>query len=245
MPKSGELTYFESIGEEGRQHAINKPFSDAETPRFFADMAVVFSLLPHPPARVLECGCGTGWLTRFLGRKGYAVLGQDCSSDAIELAKAHPVFEKEGDVDFVCSDYDELAYQSEFDAVLFYASLHHTTDLHRSIEMAYKSLRPGGVFLAIEPGLGHERRSEATREQYDVGDRDMPPFAVIRYGKRIGFRKRRIYQHAGQLMSTLYGESPSSVWLKRLWRVPGMKVAALLFSWLFYKRYNGTVWMQK
>lgn len=246
MPRPGEFTYFAQIGEEGRNHSVNKPFSDSESPRFFMDMGAIFSFLPAPPARILDCGCGTGWLSYFLARKGYNVVGQDCNSDAIELAKTHPVFLKTGgSIDFVCGDFESLNYNNEFDAIIFYSSLHHSQDERKAIICAYKALKTGGVFIAIEPGVGHGAASVGTIAEFDVGDRDMPPSLVVRVGKEAGFRERKIVQHAGQLASALYGEEPHSPLLQKLWKIPGAKYAVLFASILFLKRRNGTVWMRK
>lgn len=245
MPRAGEYTYFEKIGPEGRRHSINKPFSGAETPRLFMDMGALFSLLPPPPARILECGCGTGWLCYFLARKGYDVVGQDCSSDAIQLARTNALFTETGKVEFLCSDFEELGFENEFDAVVFYAALHHAQRAREAIHGACRALRKGGVFVAVEPGRGHQAAAGKTIEKCDVGDRDMPPRLVVREGRRAGFTETRIYQHPGQLTSTLYAERPHSKALSGLWRIPGMRVIFLLASILFYKRFNGLVWMKK
>lgn len=245
MPRSGEYTYFEQIGAEGRRHAVNKPFSDDDTPRSFMDLAALFSLLPPPPARILECGCGTGWLCYFLARKGYAVVGQDCSQDAIALAKANPLFAQVGEVEFACSDFEELELENEFDAVVFYASLHHSQREEQAIRNAYRALRPGGVFLAIEPGVGHEAKSQQVIEKYDVGDRDMPPTLVVRIGKQVGFRERKIYLQPAQLTSVLFAQTPHSRALQKLFRLPLGRTLALLSSLWFFKRFNGMVWMRK
>ena len=39
-----------------------------------------------PPARVLEIGCGTGYVSSFLSAKGYEVTGCEYFSEAVELA---------------------------------------------------------------------------------------------------------------------------------------------------------------
>lgn len=245
MPAKGEYTYFEQIGEEGRVHSINKPFSDSETPRLFMDMGAIFSLLPRAPARVLECGCGTGWLSYFLARKGYTVVGQDCNTEAIDLARSNPVFRRDSTPEFVCSDFEALGYKDEFDAILFYASLHHSQEEQKTIRGAYCALRENGVFIAIEPGLGHHAKSRGTIDKYDVGDRDMPPNLVVRLGKRAGFRETHIYQHPGQLTSMLYREEPHSTLIKKVCRVPGGRYLLLFLNLLVFRRYNGLVWMRK
>jgi len=158
LAKSGEFTYFDQIGEEGRNHSLGKPFSDSECSETFADLAFLFGHLPEPPARILECGCGTGWLSYFLARRGYKCVGQDVSDEAIKLAEKNLPFVQEDDVKFICSDFESLNYENEFDAVIFYSSLHHAEDELAAIESAYRSLRKGGILLAIEPGVGHEEQ---------------------------------------------------------------------------------------
>ncbi len=206
----------------------------------------MFSLLPKSPARVLDCGCGTGWLSYFLARKGYSVVGQDCNAEAIAMAKINPLFVKTGgQIDFVCSDFETLDYENEFDAIVFYASLHHAQREQEAIECAYRALKRGGIMIAIEPSTGHGELSRQTIEEYDVGDRDMPPYLVVRIAKRVGFREWRIHQHAGQLTSTLYQELPHSARLRKLWRIPGFRLLSLALSILVFKRFNGTVWLRK
>src|SRR5689334_17377984 len=92
MPRSGEPTYYDRIGEDGRRHAVGKPFTDDHCGLYLLRAGALFSLLPRPPARVLDCGCGTGWLSYFLARRGYDVVGTDLSEDAIALARSHPMF---------------------------------------------------------------------------------------------------------------------------------------------------------
>src|SRR5437016_13465332 len=101
MPNAGELTYYERIGDAGRRHAAGKPFSDDECGLYLMRAGALMSLLPPPPARVLECGCGTGWLAYFLAQRGYDVVATDVSPDAIALAKAHPVFAQGGAPEFI------------------------------------------------------------------------------------------------------------------------------------------------
>ncbi len=203
MPRAGELTYYERIGESGRRHAVGKPFSDDECGLYLMRAGALFSLLPPPPARVLDCGCGTGWLSYFLARRGYDVVGTDVSRDAIRLAKANPVF-RDGPVPtFAVADSESLSFREEFDAVVFFDSLHHAIDETQALQNAFTALKRGGVCLALEPGRGHARKSQSIDEQYDVTDKDMPPSRVCRAGRRVGFARTRIVpapQHLGKAL---------------------------------------------
>src|SRR6516162_8855114 len=94
MPRAGEITYLQQIGEVGREHALGKPFSDVECGNFLMRVGQLMKLIPSPPARILECGCGTGWLSYFLAKTGYQVVATDVCQDAIQLARANPIFSK-------------------------------------------------------------------------------------------------------------------------------------------------------
>lgn len=245
LTKQGEYTYFSQIGEAGRNHSIGKPFTDPECAETLADLAFLFSQLPEPPARVLECGCGTGWLSFFLAKRGYQVIGQDVSAEAVELAKKNPPFIQNGDVEFICSDFESMTYQDEFDAVIFYSSLHHSEDELSAIASAYKALKSGGVLLAIEPGLGHEENSQEVIEKYDVGDRDMPPSLITRRGKEVGFCSFKTYPHPSHLMKIFYGRVPHGTFRQRLWKIPGLKYLVLIVLMIYHKQDNGVVVMHK
>ena len=71
----------------GRHHAMRKPFGDENCTRHAINISVLFSLLPPPPGRIVEFGCGTGWLSLILAERGYEVVGIDISPDAIVIAE--------------------------------------------------------------------------------------------------------------------------------------------------------------
>src|SRR5262245_54223142 len=128
MPRQGELTYFEAIGEAGRQFAVDKPFSESACGAELMQVGSILAVMPPPPRRVLDCGCGTGWLSYFLARRGYEVVGTDVSPQAIDLARANPVFCRGPAPRFLVADSEQLPFAAEFDVVLFYDSLHHAVD---------------------------------------------------------------------------------------------------------------------
>src|SRR5437763_1282830 len=112
MPRTGELTYYERLGEGGQQFALAKPFSDADCGLYLMRVGALFSLLPPPPARVLECGCGTGWLAHLLARRGYEVVATDVAPDAIRLARENPVFRQGAPPEFLVADTEKLEFES-------------------------------------------------------------------------------------------------------------------------------------
>lgn len=48
---------------------------------------VVKAMLPHPGRKILEVGCGNGYLSLELARAGHTVTGLDSSSEIIEVAE--------------------------------------------------------------------------------------------------------------------------------------------------------------
>ena len=205
MPKPGEFSYYERIGAEGREHALNKPFSDERRGSLLMEAGAILLLLPPPPCRVLECGCGPGWLTYFLAKSGYQVMGQDVNSQAVELARGRPLFQTlPNPPEFVVSDYEHLPFENEFDAVVFFDSLHHATDLAAAIASARRSLKPGGRMIASEPGIGHAKFSREVVSEYGVTDKDTPPSLTLRLGRRAGFSQGHVYPHAALLGRSLY-----------------------------------------
>ncbi len=241
MPKQGERNYLRNIGAQGVLHAVNKPFSDNECGSYLMDLGAVLSLLPPPPARVLDLGVGTGWTSCFLARRGYEVVGQDICADMIDQARVNQ--ERYGLTDnphFEVSDYESMDYRAEFDAALFFGSLHHSVNEEDALRMVFQALRPGGVCLTAEPGVGHARQhhSLVAVQQFQVTERDMPATRIIRAARKVGFRTFQVYPHLSRLHAAVFagGGGP----LKRLKRW-----AWCLFPRLLARRYGGIVRMTR
>lgn len=76
-PKQGEREYFARVGPAEIQRALGKPFTDRKCEWDLGNITAIFHLLGEPPARVAELGCGVGWLSIMLARRGFDVLGVD------------------------------------------------------------------------------------------------------------------------------------------------------------------------
>jgi SAM-dependent methyltransferase len=245
MPRNGELTYYADIGETGRQHALSKPFSDDDCGLYFMRVGALFSLLPPPPARILECGCGTGWLAYFLAQRGYQVVATDVSADAIALAQDHPLFRR-GDVPtFHVADSEMLEFDSAFDVVIFFDALHHSLDEKAALHCAYQALRPGGICIALEPGRGHHRKSREVEETHDVTEKDMPPSWIWRLGRQVGFEGCRIVPAPQHLGKALYEGQRVGGWLGRLLRLWPLRYLAVLGILLLQRWSCGITILQK
>lgn len=245
MAKQGEVEYFRKLSDGAVRHALDKPFSDTECGRYLMEIGTVFTLLPLPPARLLDLGCGTGWTSCFFARRGYDVTGQDLAPDAIRYANQNKARQGLANVDFVISDYESLPYEEAFDCAVFFDSLHHAVDEESAIVAVYRALKPGGVCIASEPGRGHARSRQSLEavRRFEVTEKDMPPATVIRLGKKAGFRSFRVYPHQRHVSAVLYQSGGG--WRRLLRSIPGLSQVALLFVASIYKHFNGIVAMTK
>jgi SAM-dependent methyltransferase len=231
MPRTGELTYYERIAEAGRQHALAKPFSDAECGLYLMRVGALFSLLPPPPVRILECGCGTGWLAQFLVQRGYEVVGTDVAPGAIRIAQDNPMFRRGSTPEFLVADSEALEFESEFDVVIYFDSLHHAIDEFAALRCAYQALRPGGICIALEPGRGHHQKSREIEAEHDVTEKDMPPSYIERLGRQAGFTGCRVFPAPQYLGKALYANHRLAGWRGRLlgiWPFRSLAVLGIL-----------------
>ena len=125
------------------------PESYARNARFVAELGqgVVDLLAPQPGERILDLGCGDGYLTAQLAAVGCDVLGVDASAAQVEAARRLGVRAE------VVNALD-LAYDAEFDAVFSNATLHWVKDPDRAIANVFRALKPGGRFVAEFGGAG-------------------------------------------------------------------------------------------
>lgn len=98
-----------------------------------------------PGARVLDIGCGAGYLTNQLAQQGFDVTGLDASQESLNVAARH---DATGRVSYEHGDALALPYpDASFDAVCSLDFLEHVEEPARVVAEAARVLRPGGVFF--------------------------------------------------------------------------------------------------
>ena len=107
-----------------------------------ADFAWLAGILPPPPARILDAGCGEGALSRALADAGYTVTSIDADPAAVATARSAGVPAIRADL----ASYDN----EPFDAVVMLLSLHHMHPLGSALDRVTHLLRPGGTLILDE-----------------------------------------------------------------------------------------------
>ena len=182
MPKQGEIEYVANMAtvlgvsrQEVEHFLLYKPYSvPSRRGCYLIDLGQIFRLLPEPPARLLDVGCGTGWTSKMFALAGFDVVGLDISADMIELARTN--CRGAGSVDFLVRDYEMAIDCGTFQCAVIYDALHHAVDEHRIVKNVFDSLEPGGVFITAEPGRGHADHPDTRREaeKWGTTEKDMP-----------------------------------------------------------------------
>ena len=116
----------------------------------------LLALLPEPPARVLDLGCGNGVIAGMIASRGYEVVGVDPSASGIAIAReAHPLLSFHIDK----ADPGLLGRIGErpFNAVVSSEVVEHVFDAHAWAECCAETVESGGVLLVTTPHHGYAK----------------------------------------------------------------------------------------
>jgi 2-polyprenyl-3-methyl-5-hydroxy-6-metoxy-1,4-benzoquinol methylase len=112
--------------------------------------------LLKPGGRLLDLGCGSGWLSLYFAEQGMSVLGIDVSSEQINAAIKLKEKRHLSSVDFECIDFIEWnisELDSAFDSVFVSAFVHHLPMVE--LEIIFKKIavivKSGGRVFMYEP----------------------------------------------------------------------------------------------
>ena len=96
----------------------------------------------YPGKRVLDVGCGPGWLIRNYAQNGALIVGVDLTYQAVQMAKRSlELYGLKGYV--IQADAENLPFATDtFDFVSSSGVLHHTPDTQKAIGECHRVLRP-------------------------------------------------------------------------------------------------------
>jgi 2-polyprenyl-3-methyl-5-hydroxy-6-metoxy-1,4-benzoquinol methylase len=188
------------------------------------------SLAANPPLqsvlpgakRVLDVGCGAGWLTNLIRRShDCAVTGIDFNPVAIERARA--VADHLGlDTEFKVQDLFTFVPEQRFDVIISLGVLHHTNDCVAAIRHLVAScLEPGGhLYVGLYHSYGREpflsyfrklREGGATEDDLFARYRELHSYLKDETHLRSWFRDQVLHphetQHSMEEMAAVLAES--------------------------------------
>ncbi len=109
---------------------------------------------------VVELGCGSGLLTRYLVEAGHMVMATDASPAMLDLAREHAAGAQE--IRQLVLPDDPIPKSDAIVSVGHTLSYLPTADaIDRALIAAAEALRPGGVFAIDLCDLGTSRRSRS------------------------------------------------------------------------------------
>jgi 2-polyprenyl-3-methyl-5-hydroxy-6-metoxy-1,4-benzoquinol methylase len=149
-------------------HATKPFWGAAGTAKYLGDFNRLFAILQrygvNPGQRLLELGCGTGWMAEFFAVAGYSVVGTTISHWDLELAekkaRAHECKELSSTLEFrdcAMESVDEISeFRGAFDAAFVYEALHHAFDWRKTLHAVAATLKNNGwLLLGSEPNRLH------------------------------------------------------------------------------------------
>ncbi len=156
--------YVDILEQDGDKWWLyQKPFDQRNhNQQYFRLMYDVLNILQamdiKPGGRVLEIGSGPGWVTEILLALGFAVDALEPAADMVSVARervaaaaAHYRLPGELPMRFHQTTVEDMAFDDgEFDAILYFDSLHHIHDEHDAIAKSFRYLKPGGCLGVVE-----------------------------------------------------------------------------------------------
>jgi glycosyltransferase involved in cell wall biosynthesis/SAM-dependent methyltransferase len=197
--KRAALEYPSMLDAERSYYLRTKPFynlahkpakhsgygMDPETHRHFSDFANMAVALALPAgAKILDVGCGSGWLSEYFARLGYEVTGIDISDDLIRMARERVEkvpYNLDHETSISCRfkthDIEIGPLPEKFDAVICYDSLHHLVDERAVFRHLAAMLDVGGLLFILEghkPSAGSATETELRDVMQQYGTLESP-----------------------------------------------------------------------
>lgn len=123
--------------------ALLRAEGKAREPWIFARIEKDFNA-PHT-VNVLDIGCGGGFLTNSMAKKGYNVTGLDISAESLIVARNH---DETKSVNYVEGDATKLPFSdNSFDIITSMDFLEHVDYPKDVVKEVSRVLKPGGLFF--------------------------------------------------------------------------------------------------
>lgn len=111
--------------------------------------------------RILDVGCGEGWILELAIKRGWRAYGTEFSSRAIEIC------EKKGIKMYAGILRSENIEEKDFDIIVSSETIEHINNPREEVSNIYQLLRKGGLFYITTPNFNSYVR-RITKAKYDI-----------------------------------------------------------------------------
>lgn len=194
VSRRGEAQYYDDFYAHEAQRVLSGRFMRLSRSR--AARQVLKWVGPFAGTRVLSLGSGDSFIESAVATEAEELIAIDLSAKAIAVArtKAPPKFH------FLVGDATNQPFRpASFDIILAFGFLHHVPAVIPTImSQAYQTLRPGGVFLSMDPSarrlaqLGRWLTPGAWRKYHSPEEHELDPDFVAGCASTAGFDDVRI-----------------------------------------------------
>ena len=142
--------FYDELGERWYEAkddpiALLRAESRIKNPWVAARIREHFGARPPGAIRILDVGCGGGFLSNALAAEGFRVTGVDVSEESLAVARRH---DASGSVSYECHDALALPHApASFDVACAMDFLEHVEDPAAVVAACARVLRPGGMFF--------------------------------------------------------------------------------------------------
>lgn len=112
---------------------------------------------------VLDIGSGNGYSSVYLSkRKDIKVYSMECNVEGVDLIDENFKHNKidKNKYETVLGSFNNIPLKDHFDFILSLGTLHHSSNLYKTLSELYSSLRHGGYIIAHEPYMDDTTQNE-------------------------------------------------------------------------------------
>jgi trans-aconitate methyltransferase len=169
----------------------------ANNARFVGDLAnaAIALLDPQVGERILDVGCGDGYLTEKIAATGAQLVGLDYSPELASAARARGL-------EVHVRSAEVMEFNKEFDAVFSNAALHWMLNAKALVAGVERALKPGGRFVGEFAGARNAHHIR--REVHDaLARRGVDPTAVDPWYLPTADEYRGVLESGGLRVTTI------------------------------------------
>ncbi len=169
---------------------IARKWVDEREKSFVSKLVKGFADKVSPKGKILDIGCGSGYLSKYLAERNFQVEGIDTSERMIKIAKSQKIAHTE----FITSDFFDFVSPKKFDGVIAWDSFFHfpkekQQDIYFKVESL---LNIDGYLLFTHGDADDEHIDEMMGEPFYYSC--IPKEKVCNILSRVGFKIEYVYK---------------------------------------------------